>query len=347
MRAWGASKMPSAPAREPTRLGMAQQVSLVAPAEPGRSHPLPDACLAAAPLHVLAVSTRADTAARLRELAAGASSAARFEHVARVPDALRRLQQADVDLVLLGMDAAEGGLRVCARLCEAAPHLPIVVLGGSGEESLAPEAARIGAQDFVVRDGLTPERLARAMACAVERNRQLVALRDLSLTDPLTGLYNRRGFALLADAHLRMLRRTRRQSVLLFADVDDLKHVNDTHGHAAGDRAIVATARALTGVLRGSDIVARYGGDEFVALAHDATHGATHTLVARVMEGVAALNREGGLPFTLSLSIGAVSFGGSEGRIADVLARADRALYRHKRNGRAVRPPRRAVPAGV
>ena len=245
------------------------------------------------------------------------------------------------------MDGAHGGLRACARLHEAAPDLPVIVLGAADERGLACEAIRLGAQDYLVRDEVTPERLARAMACAIERNRRLVELRDLSLTDPLTGLYNRRGFAVLAESHLRMLRRTRRQSVLLFADVDDLKHINDSCGHPEGDRAIVASARVLTGVLRGSDIVARYGGDEFVALALDVADGATRTLVNRIADGLARLNREGGLPFALSLSIGAVPFGGSDVRIGDVLARADRALYRDKRRARTQRPAHQPAPAGV
>jgi diguanylate cyclase (GGDEF)-like protein len=327
---------------------MADQMSIITPHDPVSPERSPEAG-AASPvrLRVLAVSTGAGAAARLGDLVARALPDTRLERAGRLADALRRLRHSDIDFILLEMVAAQGGLRVCARLLEAAPHLPLIVLAGSGEKELAREAIRLGAQDFLVRAEVSPERLAGAMACAIERNRRLVELRDLSLTDPLTGLYNRRGFALLADAHLRMLRRTRRQSVLIFADVDDLKGINDTYGHPAGDRAIVGGARLLTGVLRDSDIVARYGGDEFVALAHDASNGATRTLVHRIEDGLAALNRGGSLAFTLSLSIGAVSFGSSDARIGDVLARADRALYRDKRRARSQRPAPQREPAEV
>ena len=96
---------------------------------------------------------------------------------------------------------------------------------------------------------------------------QDMEVRAQSLIDPLTGLHNRRGFFVLAEQQLRLAQRGRLGMLLLFADVDDLKGINDRAGHAAGDRALQAVAIVLRETFPESDILARLGGDEFVVLA--------------------------------------------------------------------------------
>jgi diguanylate cyclase (GGDEF)-like protein len=94
-------------------------------------------------------------------------------------------------------------------------------------------------------------------------------LRELALLDELTGLHNRRGFLTFAEAELRRLRLAGRGAALLFADLDGLKRINDAHGHAAGDEALTAVAHALREVVGAQGLVARWSGDEFVALVHE------------------------------------------------------------------------------
>jgi diguanylate cyclase (GGDEF)-like protein/PAS domain S-box-containing protein len=94
-------------------------------------------------------------------------------------------------------------------------------------------------------------------------------LRELALLDELTGLHNRRGFLTFAEAELRRLRRAGRGAALLFADLDGLKRINDAHGHAAGDEALISVAHALREVVGAQGLVARWSGDEFVALVHE------------------------------------------------------------------------------
>ncbi len=94
-------------------------------------------------------------------------------------------------------------------------------------------------------------------------------LRELALLDELTGLHNRRGFLTFAEAELRRLRQSARGAALLFADLDGLKRINDAHGHAAGDEALTAVAHALREVVGAQGLVARWSGDEFVALVHE------------------------------------------------------------------------------
>jgi diguanylate cyclase (GGDEF)-like protein len=126
--------------------------------------------------------------------------------------------------------------------------------------------------------------------------------------------------------------------LLLFADVDQLKRINDAQGHAGGDLALQLCAEALTQSLRESDIVARYGGDEYVALAVDVSDGASQVLLPRIAGTLFTLARHAGLPFTLEMSVGTATFGRGGQSLDEVLARADRALYAEKRRRGAANP---------
>src|SRR5437588_1422229 len=100
-----------------------------------------------------------------------------------------------------------------------------------------------------------------------ERKRAEAALQSLSLVDELTGLYNRRGFLAVTEQHLAAIRRNKKMPVILYADLDGLKVINDSLGHHEGDRALVKAAEIFRETFRSSDIIARIGGDEFVVLA--------------------------------------------------------------------------------
>jgi diguanylate cyclase (GGDEF)-like protein len=129
-----------------------------------------------------------------------------------------------------------------------------------------------------------------------------------------------------------MTRRQRRRSLILCADLDGLKLINDELGHDEGDRAIVETARLLESCFRESDIVARFGGDEFVALAYDAVSGSEQTLTNRIRNRLKGANAAEDRGYELSLSIGtAVVNGGKDTSLAQLLEKADRALYRNKK----------------
>ena len=266
-----------------------------------------------------------------------AGGAGRFEceAVRHTHAALRRLRCESFDAVLVNGDALKGNVLVeLERLCDFAGAVPVLLVATARFNLPPGEAIRYGVQEVLRQDELSPERLAVAVACAMERQRRFAALRDLSLTDPLTGLHNRRGFRSLANAHLKLLRRTQRQSLLLFADVDGLKWINDTHGHAAGDQALRLCARGLMGSLRESDVISRYGGDEFAALALDVCQGASLVLLPRIAEAVAELARASRLPFAPSMSIGTAEFGRGALSLDEALARADRMLYAGKRPAR-------------
>ncbi|MGH8352292.1 MAG: sensor domain-containing diguanylate cyclase [Pseudomonas sp.] len=162
-----------------------------------------------------------------------------------------------------------------------------------------------------------------------ERERAEEAVRQLSLTDELTGIYNRRGFLLLAERELDAARRRKDRCLLLYADLDYLKRQNDNFGHAAGDAMLVDTAALLKALFRRTDVVARLGGDEFVVLATD--YRDTEEVLERLQQALAAYNRAPGRRHTLSMSVGVAesSLRGGLGLDA-LLVQADAAMYANK-----------------
>jgi diguanylate cyclase (GGDEF)-like protein/PAS domain S-box-containing protein len=166
-----------------------------------------------------------------------------------------------------------------------------------------------------------------------ERVRMEEALLALSLIDDLTSLYNRRGFLILAEQQLKTAKRAKRRMMLLFADLDGLKQINDTFGHSEGDRALIEVADVLTETFRESDVVARIGGDEFVVLAIETNGAPAEVLTARLQEKLEARNAREGRPYELSLSMGLARYDPERPcSIDDLLARADRVMYGQKRN---------------
>jgi diguanylate cyclase (GGDEF)-like protein/PAS domain S-box-containing protein len=158
-------------------------------------------------------------------------------------------------------------------------------------------------------------------------------LRSLSLTDDLTGLYNRRGFLVLAEQQLRLARRMKRSALLLFGDMDKLKAINDTWGHSQGDLAIIEIATVLKESSRESDIVARLGGDEFAILAMEAPEGGAQTLVTRLKENLAARNARGDRGYKLAFSVGIARYDpGAPCAMTDLLQQADGAMYQQKQS---------------
>jgi len=156
-------------------------------------------------------------------------------------------------------------------------------------------------------------------------------LQRLSMTDELTGLYNRRGFMMLAERFLDSNRRNNIQSVLVYIDLDHLKRINDTHGHDAGDRAIIRFAEILERTLRKSDVGARIGGDEFAFITGVPEPDAVDRILERLDGALAEFNASGEDVFTLSATGGSAFIDvDSDASLEDGLREADENLYRKK-----------------
>jgi diguanylate cyclase (GGDEF)-like protein len=157
-------------------------------------------------------------------------------------------------------------------------------------------------------------------------------LRSLSLKDELTGLLNRRGFFTLAEQQLAIAKRQKRRIRLNVGDMDNLKKINDTLGHAEGDRALIETAAILRESFRQSDIIARIGGDEFAILQIENMAGDQTEPTPRLQNTIALHNDQAKHPYRLSLSVGS-SFcePGEVCSINDLVKQADEMMYKKKK----------------
>ena len=168
-----------------------------------------------------------------------------------------------------------------------------------------------------------------------ERWQTEAALRILSHTDDLTGLYNRRGFLTLAQQNLKLAIRNRVGLLLLIIDVDNLKQINDSFGHPEGDRALISTAEILKATFRASEVLARLGGDEFIVLALDITHQSVDRITARLQETLKHHNEQTNGRYQLSFSTGIARFDPNQASsIDELITKADETMYAHKESKR-------------
>jgi diguanylate cyclase (GGDEF)-like protein/PAS domain S-box-containing protein len=162
----------------------------------------------------------------------------------------------------------------------------------------------------------------------------------LSSTDGLTGLCNRRHFFELAAHEFSSAMRYQHPFVILMFDMDDFKQVNDTLGHAAGDKLLVRVAQAAAAQVRASDVVARYGGDEFIVLLPHASAGQALPVAERIRASVAAIRMDAlrddqeSFSITLSIGIAEVRRAPVDKNVERVIQRADEAMYTAKQSGR-------------
>ncbi len=163
-----------------------------------------------------------------------------------------------------------------------------------------------------------------------EAERRIAELEAVALVDPLTRLFNRRGFEHLLELSLDDFRRYKRAFSVLFVDLDHFKRVNDNFGHNVGDEILVAVARALKNSLRKSDTIGRWGGEEFVVLFQGSRFGAA-CVAERCRMLVAATSVSGDVSVTASIGVTTVRPGDTA---EELIARADRLLYESKSNGR-------------
>jgi diguanylate cyclase (GGDEF)-like protein len=157
-------------------------------------------------------------------------------------------------------------------------------------------------------------------------------IRDLSLRDELTGLYNLRGFHILAEQSLRLAQRSRAPFSVLFIDLDNLKQINDLHGHSVGSSTLAETGELLQATFRESDVLARIGGDEF-AVAGQFSHAAIIAATQRLRDASAHRNAHAGPRAPLSFSIGHVTSEQARNEpLKTLLSKADEAMYQEKRS---------------
>jgi two-component system, cell cycle response regulator len=268
-------------------------------------------------------------------------------------DRLEAPQIVITDWAMPGM----GGLELCRRLREheGSGFVYIIVLTAHTEKGREVGALDAGADDFLckpytrhellthVRAG---ERIARLEAKLGDRSRELSyynaqlaaandKLRILATTDELTGLANRReALARLAE-HWALAERYGDPVSAIVVDIDLFKHLNDTHGHAAGDCVLKATADALRETARAGELACRIGGEEFLVVCPRATAAAAELAAERMRVAVAAnVTLWRGVPLSVTISAGVAERGAGARDVDELLRTADEALYVAKQTGR-------------
>jgi diguanylate cyclase (GGDEF)-like protein len=223
-----------------------------------------------------------------------------------------------------------------------------------GREAGAGTLPRVGGASEVVqlsralrsllrRIGMTEQKL---FAAERDAEQQAVATRELSLdverlrrlseTDPLTGLLNRRAFLATAERQVAYARRYDRALAVVVADIDHFKQVNDSHGHATGDAVIRAVAERLQSAARDTDLVARFGGEEFVVLLmeSDVTAAVSYAERTRGLISAAPVTTDDGAQVRVTISLGCTILNAADRDVQDAIDRADDALYGAKAAGR-------------
>ena len=236
----------------------------------------------------------------------------------------------DVIICDLGLPDSQG-LETLTKLSGKAPDIPIIVLTGYDDEELAMRALKSGAQDYLVKGQIEINSIYRSIRYSIERNHLIQQLKHTSITDELTGLYNRRGFLMLAKKQLELAARINKTTWLIYLDVDNMKWINDNLGHHEGDEALRNIANILKQTFRDADILARVGGDEFCVVASEDTKTGADSMISRIATELARLNEKENRAYQLSVSIGAVSCDNRPDRdISMLLTLADRLMYEQK-----------------
>lgn len=227
------------------------------------------------------------------------------------------------------------GLELIETFASLPQAPPIVMVTASGSEEIAVAALKRGASDYVVKTGRHGQELARAVELAVAKRRldHMVALRQREIerqanTDPLTGLLNRRRLALELGLIARRAGELGEPYAVAMIDIDNFKQINDTRGHAVGDAVLLEFAAILRRCSRKDDLIARYGGDEFVVVMPRARKDSGSALISRLDRALGQVSITGRLNLSLSAAVGIAD--SSAGSSDQVLKQADTAMYRNK-----------------
>ncbi|MEE9383948.1 MAG: GGDEF domain-containing response regulator [Nannocystaceae bacterium] len=251
-------------------------------------------------------------------------------------DALTLLSDGEPRIIITDLGLPDAlGLDCVQQLRAASPESPLIVLSGMADESVAIEAMKLGAQDYLMKGQVDADSLARAIRYATERKRTELKLVRLAHHDHLTGLSNRATFRSRLSKAMARVRRTGGFIAVLFLDLDRFKQINDTLGHDAGDQLLKGISGRLLDTVRDMDTVARLGGDEFAIVLEELESPERANEVAeRVLHAVAQPLVLDGESIVPACSVGVACFPMTADSPDELLKQADESMYSAKRAGR-------------
>ena len=287
-----------------------------------------------------------DAGSELHDKIAKAAGARHFiKPVADPQRAIAEIAEDAYELVIIDLDIEKfDGLRLCSQLrsIDRTRHVPILIIVDADDTERLMRALDMGVNDYLLRPVDEQELLARVNT-QIKRWRYTQNLRsdvtqsiELAVTDPLTGLYNRRFMERRLSALLSEALNCGKLLAVLALDIDHFKSVNDSHGHAAGDRVLRELAARMRESVRDLDLPCRTGGEEFVIVVPNADGEEALAIAERVRrkigERLVDTGPSGSLAVTVSIGVAALE--GLDDSLEKLLERADEALYRAKRAGR-------------
>ena len=257
--------------------------------------------------------------------------------------AMEYISQFDFELLIVSLNLKnEDGLRLCSHLRsnEKTRNTPVLMVANEDDLDRVAHGLEIGTHDYIMRPLDRNELLARART-QIRRKRFQERLRanyevslSMALTDSLTGLYNRRYFEVHMQKLLQKNLETKKNLCILMFDIDYFKKVNDTYGHNVGDQVLKIFAFRLQDSLRSIDLVARLGGEEFVAILPDITPDMAYMVSERLRRSIEEKPFKCSAPegqISVTTSIGAAIIEPGEYTVAEILERADVELYKAKK----------------
>jgi len=216
------------------------------------------------------------------------------------------------------------------RVREIASDMPVLVLPDMQRSLNLPGAVSGESAKTNKNLRLNLKKLARILRRGLPQNQMELELSHLAISDELTGLYNRRGFLVLGSERMKLAHGMKKNVLLFFADLDNLKQINDQFGHKEGDQALLKTAEIFRNTFRNSDIIGRFGGDEFTALVIEEYGQTADTICRRLQDNMAELAGNN-TQYPLSLSVGMTRYAAEmRSSLHKLLAQADQALYKQK-----------------
>ncbi|WP_076410694.1 diguanylate cyclase [Shewanella sp. UCD-KL12] len=237
------------------------------------------------------------------------------------------------DLILLDVIMPEmDGYEVCRQLKQnpETKHIPIIFVTGRDSDEDEEFGLQLGAVDYIAKP-IRPAIVTARVSTQITLKHQSDELRSMALHDQLTQLYNRHFLIESANNKLAHVDRHGHDLSLLMIDVDFFKHINDQFGHHAGDQVLKAIAQVLQADNRKEDVVARFGGEEFVVLLEHCGLDSAIEKAERLREKIEALEPSG---ITVTASFGVAQLQEHENTFVELLTRADEAVYIAKEQGR-------------
>ncbi|MBE9478795.1 MAG: diguanylate cyclase [Chloroflexi bacterium] len=252
-------------------------------------------------------------------------------------EAINAVNEHEFDALVLDLYMPEHtGLEVIDAARKIDPDIQALILTGSASVETAVEARRAGVYDYLTKplESMTSFELALSRALErrylVKENKRLFEeIQRLAVTDSLTGLFNRHKLQDSLDTEVERAKRYSRPLSIIMIDMDKLKVINDTFGHAAGDEALKLVARSIQRSIRKVDLGTRFGGDEFVVLLPEADREEAAAVAKRIREAILGVEFESG---KLSVSMGVVQWHSGFDTSKDFVHAADEAMYLAKRS---------------